>query len=347
MRALLLGVLLAVSSFPLAAQAPSIRGAAAVCPITRVVDGDTIWVKRDGKEEKLRLLCVDTEETIKKGANAAGKPQTAFGDETMHWAQQLFAGLDEADGTKDGVTHIGLAFPGGREKRDSFDRLLCHVLLPDGEDYNLRLVREGWSPYFNKYGNSELAHDAFVKAQSDARAAHRGIWDPKTNAPSTAGAPSVKRDYAPLLAWWDARAAAIGAFQARVAQHEEGLYDAEDPASIAAALAWCEKTGKEATLFGSLEAIFNEADGSRTLMFRGPGKQDRLRALVAKDAWAALAPLALESRAKDEVQNYLYVRGKLGTHARGGAGVHANEAAQWTIAEPEFAAPVKAAPASR
>lgn len=346
MRAPLFGVLL-LSSLPLTAQvaapptapAPSIRGAAAVCPITRVVDGDTIWVRRDGKEEKLRLLCVDTEETIKKGANDPGKPQTVFGDDTMHWARQLFAGLDAADGAADGVTHVGLAFPGNHEKRDAFGRLLCHVLLPDGEDYNLRLVREGWSPYFNKYGNSELAHAAFVDAQNDARAAHRGVWDPATNAPKTDGAPSVKRDYAQLLPWWDARAAAIDAFLARVAKHEEGLYDAEDPAAIAAALAWCQKTGKEATLFGSLEAIFAETDGSRTLLFRGPGKQDRLRALVGKDAWSALAPLKLESRAKDDVQNYVYVRGKLGPHARGGAALQADELARWKVAEPEFPAP--------
>ncbi|TAJ24168.1 MAG: thermonuclease family protein [Planctomycetota bacterium] len=352
MRAPLLGVLLAVSSFPLAAQAPplaaqtpSIRGAAAVCPITRVVDGDTIWVKRGDKEEKLRLLCVDTEETIKKGASDPGKPQTVFGDETMHWAKQLFAGLDAADGAADGVTHIGLAFPGGAEKRDSFGRLLCHVLLPDGADYNLRLVREGWSPYFNKYGNSELAHAQFVQAQQEARAAHRGVWDPATNAPATEGAPSVKRDYAAILPWWDARAEAISAFQARLARHEEGLYDAEDPASIAAALAWCEKTGKPATLFGSFEALFAETDGSHTLMFRGPGKQDRLRALVGKDAWAALAPLKLESRAKDDVQNYVYVRGKLTTHPRGGAALQADELAQWQVAQPEFPAPKQPASA--
>lgn len=327
-------------------QLPRIAGAAAVCPITRVVDGDTLWVRRGEKEEKLRLLCVDTEETIKKGPSDPSKPQTVFGDETMHWARALFGGLDAADGQADGVTHIGLAFPGGLEKRDSFGRLLCHVLLPDGEDYNLRLVREGWSPYFNKYGNSDLAHAAFVAAQREAREAKRGVWNPATNRPAETGAPTVQRAYDELLPWWDARATAIGAFQARVAQREEGLFDAEDPASIAAAQAWSEKHARPATLFGSFEAHHVEADGSHTLVFRGPDKKLLLRATVSAGAWAGLAALDLEARVSGKVQNYVYVRGQPQPHERGGAALRADQPEQWQIAAPDYRAPDAARPAT-
>jgi micrococcal nuclease len=318
----------------LAAPAPAIAGAAAVCAITRVVDGDTVWVKRAGVEEKLRLLCVDTEETIKKGPSDPGKPQTVFGDDTAHWAKDLFGGLAGADG----LTYIGLKFPGGHEQRDSYGRLLCHVLLPDGSDFNLRLVREGWSPYFNKYGNSELAHTDFVAAQQEAREKRIGIWSPAVNRPQTSGTPSAKRHYDDLLPWWDARAEAIGAFRVRKANGEEGLYDGEDPEAIQLALEWCKRTNKEATLFGSFEGIHAEGDGTRSIVFRGPDKKRMLRALVTQAAWPNLAGLALDARANEMVQNYVYVTGKLETHERGGAALLADRVEQWKIAAPEYRA---------
>ena len=83
--------------------------------IERVVDGDTLWVRREGRVEKLRLLSVDTEERLGKGhAASETKPQTVFGEETALWAQDVFGKL-EKDGAK---ARVGLVFPSGREQRD-------------------------------------------------------------------------------------------------------------------------------------------------------------------------------------------------------------------------------------
>src|SRR5688572_15294746 len=139
--------------------------------IERVVDGDTVWVRRAGAVEKLRLLSVDTEERLGKGhAASATKPQTVFGEETALWATELLL-----KGAKDGAkARVGVLFPDGREQRDVFGRLLCHLMLPDGTDYNLLLVEQGWSPYFTKYGHDTVCHAAFVAAQAEARKAGRG-----------------------------------------------------------------------------------------------------------------------------------------------------------------------------
>jgi hypothetical protein len=94
------------------------------------------------------------------------------------------------------------------EERDVYGRLLCHLILPDGRNFNLLLVELGKSPYFNKYGNDLICHQAFVDAQARARKAQKGIWDPKTNVPKTEGAPSARR---PLRA----AAAVVGSASAR------------------------------------------------------------------------------------------------------------------------------------
>src|SRR5262245_2731615 len=206
--------------------------------VLRVIDGDTLEVRLEGEPVTLRLLSVDTEEKITgRASSSPSKPETVFGEETAQWAKAFFAALGSPP-------RVGLAFPEGR-RLDSYGRLLCHVLLPDGRDYNLLLVEQGRSPYFNKYGNSLVEHQAFERAQAAARAAELGIWNPATNRARTPGAPSAVRPYERLLPWWDARAAAIEGFRAAGARSgsppESNLCSAEDPAALARACELCRR----------------------------------------------------------------------------------------------------------
>jgi hypothetical protein len=61
--------------------------------------------------------------------------------------------------------------------RDNFGRLLCYVHKGD-ENYNLKLTREGWSPYFVKYGRSRLIDAQFMAAEAEAQAKRSVVWDP-------------------------------------------------------------------------------------------------------------------------------------------------------------------------
>ncbi|HED65543.1 MAG TPA: hypothetical protein ENJ09_08305, partial [Planctomycetes bacterium] len=93
--------------------------------VTRVVDGDTIWIERGGEREKLRLLNVDTEEKISSWhPDSTSKPQTVFGEETKIWAKELFESIAEPGERP----RVGLLFPGGREVRGRYGRLLAEVI---------------------------------------------------------------------------------------------------------------------------------------------------------------------------------------------------------------------------
>ena len=185
--------------------------------LVRVVDGDTIRV--EGLDNSLRLLGLDTEETFKhakeRRAYAAGwdsyvhdarggsprpaKFATPMGDEAKAWAEQFFSGVHTVRLERDDPEEI----------RDRYGRYLAYVLVErDGKwvNYNVEAVRAGMAPYFPKYGRSRRYHDAFVKAEAEAKAAHRGIWDPHKQA---------YPDYAAREAWWGARGAFVE--QARTA----------------------------------------------------------------------------------------------------------------------------------
>lgn len=303
--------------------------------VSRVVDGDTIHIQRNGETQKLRLLSVDTEEKLSGRAPSGGsKPETVFGEETKLWAQKLFAEL-----AVDGVTKVGLLFPDGREEKDIYGRILCHVLLADGTDFNLLLVQEGWSPYFNKYGPSRICPAAFVAAQEKARAEELGIWNPKTNRARTEGAPEVVRDYDRLLPWWDARAAAIGAFRERHAENPTRYVDAEDKVALQAALEHCRKeAGARVEVFGSVSKIFDEKNGDRTVLFRSSHRDDSLRVRIPADAWPSFASLDLLGTREEFRQNFLYVTGVV-TRGSRGFRITTEDPAAWRIAAPQYPAP--------
>ncbi|MFT5288921.1 MAG: endonuclease YncB(thermonuclease family) [Planctomycetota bacterium] len=298
-------------------------------PVTRVIDGDTIWIQRNGKRDKLRLLSVDTEEQMIGSRNATVfKPETLFGEECARWSEEFFAGL-----ALDGETPmVGLVFPDGVERNDIYGRLLCQVVLPDGTDYNLLLVQKGKSPYFNKYGNSRLTHAAFVAAQDAARAAQLGIWDPKTNSSDDPAKPAVKRPYERLLPWWQARADALDLFRARAAEAPDKWIEAEDSASVRRAAA----AGDPVNIFAGVNRLFDEDDGSLTVLFRAGDKDAAVRAIIpaaAKNEFLAGFDVRLVN--ENFHQNFIYLSGTL-TRGPRGFRLNAGDPANWRFAAPRY-----------
>jgi len=317
--------------------APSAAGARHAPPtelfdVVKVVDADTLHVLRGGEVEKLRLLSVDTEEKLGGNPSApATKPETLFGEECAVWAHAFFEALAEGGGPP----RVGVLLPDGVERRDVYGRLLCHVILPDGADFNVLLVETGRSPYFNKYGNSTVCHAAFVAAEERARAAQLGIWNPATNRPATPGAPAALRPYDRLLPWWQARADAVEAFRARAAAAPEAHADAEDPDALARALAACERDPKlEVEVFGAPERFFDEDDGSWTVLFRSGDPRRSFRARVGAAQRAALAPLDLVGSTAEFRQNYWSLTGRLRRGPRGFE-LDAGDPKSWKLAGPE------------
>jgi micrococcal nuclease len=173
--------------------------------ITDVIDGDTVKVRIDRREETVRIGSVDTEESKPGGA----KPITRLGMEAALMAKQYFTtGSGE-------FTPVDLEFDTDEtiencftRHRDNYGRLICYVYR-EGESFNLKLIRDGWSPYFVKYGRSRMYHTTFTDAEAEAQAVGRRIWDPFANA----GGPF--RDYSALLPWWAWRAHIVEEYRER------------------------------------------------------------------------------------------------------------------------------------
>lgn len=72
-----------------------------------------------------------------------------------------------------------------------YGRLLAHVFV-DGKNFNLELVRRGLSPYYTKYGMSEIYDKEFKAAERLARKEKLGIW----------GDPGLAEKYLRLKSKW-------------------------------------------------------------------------------------------------------------------------------------------------
>jgi endonuclease YncB( thermonuclease family) len=311
-----------------AAEAAAMPGDVVEVDVVEVIDGDTLTVRLDGEVVSLRLLSVDTEEKIRGAASgSASKPETVFGEETKLWAKELFAGLGAPP-------RVGLAFPEGR-RADVYGRLLTHVILPDGRDYNLLLVELGKSPYFDKYGYSRRMHAEFVAAEARARAAELGIWNPATNRARTSGAPSAVRPYAELLPWWEARAQAIEAFRGR-AEGEPGRWIlAEDSAALQLAFETARSDpAARVGVLAEIERLFEESDVSLTVLLHPGDAQHALRAELPAALRAELEPV-LRATTGEFRQNYLVVTGRMERNARGFA-LRGAGRVDWQVCAPPY-----------
>jgi len=141
--------------------------------ITKVIDGDTVEVSLDGKIEKVRLIGINTPETV--------DPRTTiecFGIEASNKAKEILNGKTvflEADSSQD--------------NRDKYQRLLRYVWLDDKTNFNKQMVSEGYA-YEYTYGVPYKYQTEFKQVEKEARENKRGLWADNTCAGNLIKTPS-------------------------------------------------------------------------------------------------------------------------------------------------------------
>ncbi|MES2953564.1 MAG: thermonuclease family protein [Patescibacteria group bacterium] len=129
--------------------------------VTKVVDGDTVKLLLGTTTETVRLIGIDTPETVDPR-----KPVQCFGKEASEKMKQLVLGkyvrveVDETQG-----------------ERDKYGRMLVYLFLADGIFVNKLMVEEGYAHEYT-YRLPYRYQAEFKKAEEDAREAKRGLWNP-------------------------------------------------------------------------------------------------------------------------------------------------------------------------
>lgn len=126
--------------------------------VVAVVDGDTIKVDYHGKTTSVRLIGVNTPETVDPR-----KDVECFGEEASQFLRSLLEGKA-----------VRLEPDISQSDRDKYDRLLRYIYL-DGEDVSLTIIQNGYG-YEYTYNVPYQKQARYRAAQTEAENGKRGLW---------------------------------------------------------------------------------------------------------------------------------------------------------------------------
>ncbi len=228
--------------------------------ISKITDADTF--RFENLDNSTRLLGIDAEETFKSAdaeqktneiaqhwdefykmergdSKMPVKADSPFGYEAWKWTEEFFKDVD----------YVRLEKEADDRSLDIYGRYLVYAIaiMKDGTEinYNVECVRLGYSPYFNKYGNSLRFNNEFVEAQNYAKENKLGIWDPeKKHYP----------DYEERIIWWDTRAKQLEDYESKHSADENYFNLASDNDYKRLS----DYVGKEITVFGNIGNVMTK-----------------------------------------------------------------------------------------
>ncbi len=128
-------------------------------PVVKVIDGDTFTIAMEGENVTVRLIGLDTPETV--------DPRTTvqcFGKEASEKAKHILSG-----------TSVRIELDPSQGERDKYGRLLAYAFLPSGMNVAEYLIIEGYGHEYTY--NLPYKYQADFKAAEDrARTEERGLW---------------------------------------------------------------------------------------------------------------------------------------------------------------------------
>lgn len=131
-----------------------------IAHVVKVIDGDTITVSINGTTDTIRIIGLNTPETVdpRKGVECFGREASAFAKQTLS-----------------GKT-VYLEPDASQSERDKYGRLLRFVFLEDNSDYGKVAIQEGFG-YEYTYDLPYRYQTEYKRAQQQAQTYKRGLWE--------------------------------------------------------------------------------------------------------------------------------------------------------------------------
>lgn len=147
--------------------------------VKRVVDGDTLEVDINGKTAKVRLIGIDTPESVHPDANR----NSSEGKNASEYTKEQLTGKT-----------VGLEYDVG--KTDQYGRILAYAYLDSGLMYNAQLAAEGYAQQMTIQPNIKWV-ELFKDLIADARSSNRGLWAEESDS-NTDQSEEIKTDSSPF-----------------------------------------------------------------------------------------------------------------------------------------------------
>lgn len=131
--------------------------------VVSVTDGDTIKVQINENIETVRIVNMNTPESVDPR-----KPVECLGKEASELIEGLVLGKV-----------VNLEIDETQTERDRYNRLLRFVFLEDGTDVGLEMIKLGYA-HSTPYGNSPHKYmDLYESSEQEAKDKQLGLWNPE------------------------------------------------------------------------------------------------------------------------------------------------------------------------
>lgn len=127
--------------------------------VLKVTDGDTLHLDINGVNETVRLIGINTPETVDPRT-----PVQCFGKQASDRMKDLAGGK-----------MVRIELDDSQSTRDTYGRLLAYVYLEDGQMLNRKMIAEGYA-YEYTYLAPYKYQKEFRDLQTLARTTARGLW---------------------------------------------------------------------------------------------------------------------------------------------------------------------------
>jgi micrococcal nuclease len=137
----------------------SVEPSSVLYRVLRVIDGDTVNVEMDGESATIRLIGLDTPESV--------HPTMAvecFGLEASERAKSLLTGQS-----------VSLENDSSQDNIDKYGRYLRYLFLKDGTNFNMKMIADGYGYEYTYFLPYKYQKD-FKAAQVEAKTQGKGLW---------------------------------------------------------------------------------------------------------------------------------------------------------------------------
>jgi len=127
--------------------------------VIKVVDGDTVDLEINGETKRLRLIGINTPETVDPR-----KPIECFGKEASNKTKELLENKSvyiESDSSQQNI--------------DKYGRLLRYIYLENGASFNKKMIEDGYA-YEYTYDIPYKYQKEYKEAQNRAEIGNLGLW---------------------------------------------------------------------------------------------------------------------------------------------------------------------------
>lgn len=131
--------------------------------VSSVVDGDTVKINMNGKTETLRLIGLDTPETLDPR-----KLVQCFGKEASNKAKELLVGKK-----------VRIETDPSQGSKDKYNRTLAYIYLENGLFYNKYMIEQGYAHEYT-YNIPYKYQSEFKEAVKRSQDSKLGLWSPDT-----------------------------------------------------------------------------------------------------------------------------------------------------------------------